>query len=264
MSSSPFDVVKYFERKMLLEMSRVEMIFYLFGKVKTAEDARKFISDHEITAKEVEEVVNNCGLTLLQQAVGWKTWEVVECLLEIEGVNLEGGLVASEEYYCDTLLHLACTNDRYPEVFEHICSRFPIPNQTNIHGETPLMFAARDMSIEVVQRLISIGGDVTLEDEDGRTILHYAAENPYRPQMITFLLDLEPSLDINARDNDGDPPLFVSLHHDHGSIEALQVFIDVGADLTLVNKAGKTVFSLAEENDDHEEIKALLNEHLPF
>ena len=256
-----FEHREYCERKMFLEMSLFETIFYLFGKVKTAEDARKFISNCEITNKEVEELVDNRGLTLLQNAVGWKSWEVVECLLEIEGVDLEGGLVASEEYYCDTLLHLACVNYRHPEVFEHIFSRFPTPNQTNIHKETPLMFAARDMSVEVVRQLVAAGGDVFLKDEDGKTILHYAAGNINCKQLITFLLELEPSLDINARDIDGDPPLFLSLPHD--STETLQMFIEVGADLTLINKAGETVFSLAEENDNSEEIKALLSEYLP-
>jgi ankyrin repeat protein len=54
-------------------------------------------------------------------------------------------------------------------------------------GETPLMFAARYSTSEVVGVLLDAGAEVNAKDKNGRTALFAANENPYRDDMIKLL-----------------------------------------------------------------------------
>ena len=54
-------------------------------------------------------------------------------------------------------------------------------------GETPLMFAARYSTSEVVGVLLDAGAEVNARDKNGRTALYAAHENPYRDDIIKLL-----------------------------------------------------------------------------
>ena len=67
------------------------------------------------------------------------------------------------------------------------------------------------------------------------------------PLHETFLTDVEEELlklgaDVNARNKDGETPIFTTIDDD-----AVSLFIEHGADLTIRNNKGKTVIEAAKE-----------------
>ena len=129
---------------------------------------------------------------------------------------------------------------------------------------------------ETVQQLIEGGADVTAQDGDGKSPLHWVAKAD--PDVITALIAA--GADVNATDNLDRAPLhFVSamaapdivalfieagadvnaktandwtpLHGvaKFGSPENIRVLLDAGADAGAVNKMGETPFDLAASNE---------------
>lgn len=68
------------------------------------------------------------------------------------------------------------------------------------HGQTPLMRAAQNGHIRVMEVLLEHGADVNAQDDDGRTALMIAA-GASDPVMVRLLLDRGAKLDI--KDHDG-------------------------------------------------------------
>ena len=95
-------------------------------------------------------------------------------------------------------------------------------NATNNKGRTPLIEAYMNVSCprEIVQALFHAVSDANTQDIDGKTALHYAAENK---------LDLMPLLkfgaDPNVRDVDGNTPLHLAVSS--GSISCVNALLTI-------------------------------------
>jgi cytohesin len=89
----------------------------------------------------------------------------------------------------------------------------------DVYGSTPLIMAARDNNVAMVEQLINAGADLEIGDDWGDTPVNIAA---YR-----------------------------------GSLEALQLLIERGAAIEVVNTNGNTALDHA-RNQSHEEIEAFL------
>lgn len=82
------------------------------------------------------------------------------------------------------------------------------PRRTIEDGVTPLMVAVKnkDFPVELYKLLITSPDDINIQDEDGRTALHYMAETEY-PECIETLLKL--GADPFIRDNKGNNVLHI-------------------------------------------------------
>jgi ankyrin repeat protein len=89
----------------------------------------------------------------------------------------------------------------------------------DLYGSTPLIMAARDNNVAIVERLIDAGADLEIGDDWGDTPVNIAA---YR-----------------------------------GSLEALQLLIERGAAIEVINTNGNTALDHA-RNQSHEEIETFL------
>lgn len=167
-------------------------------------------------------------------------------------------------------------NDR---IVEHVKGNPASLNQKNNIGWTPLMFSVRNSqtvsSNSIVLLLIQLGADINARCNHGWTALMSACRSAYDGSDIStikILLDrgadpnikniygatalyfvdhdciniysmlIDNGANVNHQDKAGDSPLFNYLSNkDQGTdIKVIQLFLDVGADITLRNNEGKT------------------------
>jgi hypothetical protein len=168
-------------------------------------------------------------------------------------------LSEADEY---SLLEAAIGDD--PKRLLHLIKQGMPVNARDIHGQTPLMWAAMAGRMENMKLLIRLGADLKIRDFAGRTILmasivHTRLEGVFYNRVISFMLAR--GEDINDRDNDGDTPLMLLLDTDlyfgdvapdksspHDSlVSTVKLLLSKGAKVNVKNKNGKTALMLAME-----------------
>ncbi|CAI6097695.1 unnamed protein product [Clonostachys chloroleuca] len=175
-----------------------------------------------------------------------------------------------------TPLHCLCTmthpyDEDHQQAFDALVSSAP----STIHavdnaGFKPLHRASQSCQIWAIWRLVDLGADLREPDPDGNTALHFLA-----PKMVgektsaaaaqaEFKLILAQGLSINARNNKGETPLFLSisaewsgtrligtsyptyaLENDVSPSDVLDLYIGRGADIFTADDEGKTLLHAA-------------------
>lgn len=98
---------------------------------------------------------------------------------------------------------------------------------------TPLHIAAY-RSLPILKLLIQAGADVSAQDHEGLTPLHYVAESHDGVESGDTVAVLRSACaDINVRDSYGETPLFHAVHS--GNIELVSALIDCGANLDIAS-----------------------------
>jgi ankyrin repeat protein len=126
------------------------------------------------------------------------------------------------------------------------------PHSRGIRMRTPLHSAAYFGNLEVVQKLIEYGADISAEDQNGHTPLYDGSEG-YHPKdcsVLRFLL--ERGADVNARTKQGETPLLRASIY--GALEVVRVLLEHGADVTAKDDRGRTALQVA----PNDEIRKLL------
>lgn len=115
-----------------------------------------------------------------------------------------------------------------------------------------LLTVARDDDVKKLLELLQEGANPNLQDDNGRTALHFAAENK-RMESVQNLLDF--GADPKIADKQGIMP-----HHlCPNKLEELRILVAYGAPLFAKDKKGDTVFDKAAEIGDILPIKWLIN-----
>jgi ankyrin repeat protein len=137
-------------------------------------------------------------------------------------------------------------------------------NQTDSSGKTPLHVAIehaiRYHAIAPAQALLECGADAFAVDGEGNSCLHILAFGVYRSTEIRTLFTqlVGKGLDVNARNNSGETPLFnlnrdgdiQSMHFEKEDVridatEALDFFESLGADFFAADDEGKGLLHVA-------------------
>lgn len=129
-------------------------------------------------------------------------------------------------------------------------------NQANRWAETPLHVAAWG-SVECVRLLLKAGADRNVRQEDQQVPLHCAGlstRGDIRRSIVTLLGDGENGPHINAQDVDGRPPMFDFIDDP----KCMELLINAGAKLDLLDTSGKSIFHHACIQDEKESLKLLL------
>ena len=92
-----------------------------------------------------------------------------------------------------------------------------------------------------MRELLARGADVNARSNDSRTALHVASTFGHAEAMRELLM-LRP--DINAQDGDGNTPLIDACYVGH--LMAATLLIGHGANLALINNAGRSALFFAE------------------
>ena len=112
---------------------------------------------------------------------------------------------------------------------------------------TPLMIASRNGNVNNVACLIRHGADIDLQDRNGRTAFHYAAENDRDSCEVLSCL-LENGADVNKSADDDCTPLMIASRK--GNVNNVACLIRHGADINLKHiYHGNTALHYAVEND---------------
>ncbi|KAL6719998.1 hypothetical protein ACLMJK_001919 [Lecanora helva] len=81
----------------------------------------------------------------------------------------------------ESLLHLSFTKQRVNAILQYLEDN-PQSNldidTVDLHGRTPLHYAAAACNFDVVELLVNSGADVSMRDNDGVTTLHFAVNSP--------------------------------------------------------------------------------------
>ena len=123
----------------------------------------------------------------------------------------------------------------------------------NDNGDTLLMIAVKKKHIKCIDILIQARAD--------QNILNYNGNTAFKIACAAGNLDILKKLDIkyiNTPNKIQDTPLIVAAYYGYSNI--VEYLLDVGADPSIRNTAGKTALDYAQEKGREECVKLLLDE----
>ena len=121
-------------------------------------------------------------------------------------------------------------------------------------GRSPLHWACRSGTLEVVKMLVTAGAGVRVACNFGNTCLIFAAYHGHT-ETVRYLLGLE-DVDVNHAANDGWSPLVCAARQKHPDV--IQVLIAAGADIEARDKGLTTSLIFACQKGDHQIVKMLV------
>jgi ankyrin repeat protein len=181
---------------------------------------------------------NSEGRTVLIAAAARGELDVVNLLLS-RGVDVN---VKDNRGYT-ALSH--ALEARYPEVEEALLNRPELnPNVGGLLGRPVLLAYVWRDNKKATERLLALGADVKLQDKDGDTALHGAAETG-NVEIMRLLLDK--GADPNAKNKEGGTPLMWAAVF--GNDDAARLLLSRGANASLKDNDGITALEWASRNN---------------
>lgn len=120
----------------------------------------------------------------------------------------------------------------------------------SMSGTTPLMVIS---NLDVVKTLIEHGADVNEVDNNGKTVLMWAAGSE-SPSLFLYLL--RQSTNIHAKDHEGETALTHAVNN--GDVKITLILLGAGADVNSQNKDGRTALHHAVMNGSRKLVKILM------
>ena len=131
-------------------------------------------------------------------------------------------------------------------------------NARNNFGTTPLMRTCYDGHVNVATYLVEHGANIHLQDKNGYTCLHYAAETG-QVEVVSKLLAVgakENQDYVNARNNFGSTPLMRTCYNGH--VNVATYLVEHGANIHLQDEDGNTCLHFAAKTGHVEVVSKLL------
>jgi ankyrin repeat protein len=116
------------------------------------------------------------------------------------------------------------------------------PNAQDSDGATALIYAAQQGQTSAVQMLIQNGANISTADSHKRTALHYAAMNGWAQTTDALI---ERGADVHAKDAQGATPLLLAARY-NGDKAIVSRLLKSGANASLTDHSGMTAFALAQ------------------
>lgn len=204
------------------------------------------------------------GRTPLHLSVEYKQEEITKILVEH---NADATL---QDNNGNTPLHLAARNHDLKMTKMLLSYNKTIVNVQNNLGRTPLHLASTRPfvyqsasnllsreSLNIAQALLNHGANVNLQDADGNTALHHAANHFYHLEVAEILLNH--GANVNAQSNIGDTALHRSASYGH--LSTVVFLLKNGANVHLKGEHGNSVLHCAAQSRGPNErvVEAILN-----
>jgi ankyrin repeat protein len=177
--------------------------------------------------------------TPLHSAVESGRIDLLKELLRGEEVD-----VNAEDALFQTPLHAAacCAKKNYFEAADLILQRGGDVTIEDDEGKTAMHWAAMTGKPDLCQLLGSYGANISAVDHKGWTALHFAAAEGHHA-VVRWLCDHGSSVDPRTRS--GATPLMFAVDGEH--LAAAKILIGAGADAEAADDSGKTCAMLARE-----------------
>ena len=114
-------------------------------------------------------------------------------------------------------------------------------NQKNKKGYNALLYSAFRGNLEIFNKLMESGADISITNASGLNVLHLASQGNY-PNMIVYLID-KYGLDINSKDNKGNTALHWAVYMNSKQVVDYLVYYNI--DTNLRDNDGDTAFDIA-------------------
>ncbi|WCR53682.1 MAG: Protein PhlB [Wolbachia endosymbiont of Ctenocephalides orientis wCori] len=157
--------------------------------------------------------------------------------------------VLNHKVYGKTVLHSVA--DHYPEVVQMLLEKGADPNIQDNEGKTSLHYATEFNCPENMKVLLKFGANPNEKDEIGNTPLHCTnvTEN------IKILLDANANPNIPAKD--GETPLHTAVRYDYRA--NVKLLLDEKVDSNIPNNQGDVPFRSAIQAERHNIVKLFLD-----
>ncbi|MGE0754317.1 MAG: ankyrin repeat domain-containing protein [Alphaproteobacteria bacterium] len=172
------------------------------------------------------------GHNALDYAAGSGQMEVVRYLLVLSGKK-------DDRYYEEfSRLMASVLTNHLPSVT--VTGKPGYINRITPSGQSPIHTAASNGYVPMAERLVELGADVKLENENRQTPLHWASWNNHA-SMIAFLR--AQGANLNVQDKMGNTPLLMAV--ENGSVDAVSALLKEGAKKNIKNDKGQTALMIA-------------------
>ncbi|XP_048238696.1 ankyrin repeat domain-containing protein 50-like [Haliotis rufescens] len=154
----------------------------------------------------------------------------------------KGADLRSVTAHQENILHLACRGSNV-EIVKYILSQNIVDdiNSRSVYGKTPLMIAAVNQNKEAFDLLVKKGADLTLVEDNGENILHYASAGG-KLEIVEYIL-AQNIVDINSRGNNGKTAVMMAAWI--GKRDVFDFLVTKGANLSSADTDGNTILYLA-------------------
>ena len=196
---------------------------------------------------------NKEGLTPLHIAAREGFIEAIKMLLD------QYADVTALDNKKQTLLHQAAFHGHLI-IIQELLGRDSVKgilNAQNDTGSTALHLAALGGHAKIVTLFIESDAKLGIEDTDGQTPLHIAADNG-REQIVRELGSRKTRIDINKRDNQGNTALHLAVEKQDEQMA--KTLISLGANVNISNRGSQTPLNIAHVKK-HMSLAGYLREH---
>ena len=167
---------------------------------------------------------------------------IVETLLESKSIN-----VNMANNHGDYPQHVI--DFRQPQalsILEKLIEKGADASQPNHARQTCLHLASQAGNLEVIRKLVEEGYDIMLEDSNGRSPFNYAVSSGHLDTLyfMSRACDSVLSVTWNSLDHFGKSPLHHHVASDICSVEFVEFLIQLGCDVNLPDRDGKSALSL--------------------
>ena len=161
-----------------------------------------------------------------------------------------GANMAIKDADGDTWIHYAIYGDCEKEVLQSITDLGADVNATNNENVTALMLASKKGNVDAMNVLINAGANMAIKDADGDTWIHYAIYGDCEKEVLQSITDL--GVDVNAANNKNVTALMLASKK--GNVDAMNVLINEGANITVKDVDGNTWIHYAIHGDCKKEV----------
>lgn len=119
-------------------------------------------------------------------------------------------------------------------------------NTLNDEGEN-MLHEAIVYNPEFASILIDMNIKLNQQTKENATPLHYAA---HHMQLEIARKIIKKGANVNLVDKHGNTPLWYAIHFARDNYDMVELLVNAGADTSIVNNVGKTVFTIAERRNN--------------